>query len=61
MTATLTDAQVEMVQLSAELHALSDCLKDDDPDEMQELLAQTLLRISTRLWHLVDEVGGDCD
>lgn len=59
MTATLTRTQTEVVQMSAELKALSDCIMMDDPDEMQEYLAGVLSRISKKLWHLVDELGED--
>ena len=51
----LTDLSLMLVQSSAELHALADCLRaeadaDGDTDGLRVELAKALRRISKRLW-----------
>jgi hypothetical protein len=60
----LSTTQLKLIQASAELGALSDCLRLDaddaggDRSDFRYHLSEALKRIGRTLWDLTDEVGG---
>lgn len=55
MTKTLTPNQLALIQISAELRALGDCLMDAEDPALLHLAAR-LRSIGRTLWEMVDEL-----